>query len=103
MLMSTFTEIKVIAKDDHAPDRGPTLKSLARQLRYYESIVQSLSPQIGRKLHHWSNKEIDSYSNPRLISYMLGYYESHIGDSCDTFFDQKIEMLIEIQDEIFKI
>ncbi|OXY81361.1 hypothetical protein B6S08_12790 [Oceanimonas doudoroffii] len=102
-LIIIFANIHATAKQDWSPDRTAKLRSLSEEVRYIETVIKSLNPDIGTKVEEWlSSTDRHGDSIPKVVDCILGGAGAIIGDKYDNFLYSKASELREILDEIFK-
>lgn len=102
-ILLTFAEINATAQHSWSTDRAKILKELTLNLRDLITVVSTLDPEIGQKLHNWRTvKDKNNDSIPRTVDYILGQNNSIIGEDQKSFMLKKAEELRSIQDELFK-
>ncbi|PAU73942.1 hypothetical protein [Halomonas salipaludis] len=102
-LVATFADIHATAKQDWSTERTEKLRALSARIRYTETVVKSLSPDIGTKVEEWRiSSDNEGNSIPRVVDYILGGMGAIIGDKYDEFLFSKAEDLRRIQDQVFE-
>jgi len=102
-LIATFADVHATAKQDWSTERTEKLRLLSENIRYTETVIKSLNPEIGARVEEWRiSKDGQGDSILRVVDYVLGGVGAIIGDKYDAFLFSKAEDLRKIQDEIFK-
>ncbi|OOE84025.1 hypothetical protein BZG72_04325 [Salinivibrio sp. PR6] len=102
LLIATFADVHATAKQDWSPERTEKLRSLDERLRYTETVIKSLNPQIGEQVEQWRiSSDAKGDSVTRVVSLILGGTGAIIGAKYDDFLFSKAAQLREIQDSIF--
>lgn len=102
LLIATFADVHATAKQNWSPERTEKLRSLDERLRYTETVIESLNPQIGAQVNQWRiSLDAKGDSVTRVVSFILGANGAIIGDKYDDFLFSKAAQLREIQDSVF--
>ncbi|GEK46858.1 hypothetical protein HPA02_11410 [Bisbaumannia pacifica] len=102
-LIATFADIHATDKQGWSTERTEKLRALSEHIRYTETVIKSLHPDIGTKVEQWrTSSDNEGSSIPRVVSYILGGVGAIIGDKYDEFLFSKAEDLRRIQGYVFE-
>ena len=102
-LMDTFAEISAISEADWSDERTKQLHNHAVSLRQTITVIGSLHPESGNRLHAWRTEhDPNGVGMSQVVDYILGQQGAIVGDKYNYFFRFKSRELRSIQDALFR-
>lgn len=101
-LMIIFAEIRAISETEWSDGRTQELNQRAKALRKAITVIGSLHPDTGNRLHSWcSEKDQHGNSISSVVDYELGNIGAITGNKHTRYFKKKSRELRNIQDLFF--